>query len=88
MTIAPQPNKKLKAAGSKEGERDRKRPRHNPSAPHEQSLRTKNARTQGSQSKVNHLRRTIFTHFFAEKSKNSERKYSKYSTKRLETWSV
>ena len=54
MTIAPQPNKKLKATGSKEGERDRKRPRHNPATQHshEQSIRSKNARTQGPQSKV------------------------------------
>ena len=63
MTIAPQPNKKLKATGSKEGERDRKRPRHNPTAPHEQSIRTKNARTQGPQSKVQ-LPKTSFVKFF------------------------
>ena len=53
MTIAPTPNKKLKASGSKEGERDRKRPRHIPSTSHDPSIRTKNARNQiGPQSKV------------------------------------
>ena len=67
MTIAPQPNKKLKATGSKEGERDRKRPRHNPTAPHEQSIRTKNARTQGPQSKVQ-LPKTSFVKFFCRKN--------------------
>ncbi|CAG5112120.1 Oidioi.mRNA.OKI2018_I69.chr2.g6372.t1.cds [Oikopleura dioica] len=52
MTIAPTPNKKLKASGSKEGERDRKRPRHIPSTSHDPSIRTKNARNQiGPQSK-------------------------------------
>lgn len=89
MTIAPQPNKKLKATGSKEGERDRKRPRHNPATQHshEQSIRSKNARTQGPQSKVKKLQSNFYD-FFVEKAKSSERKYSKYSTKRLEAWSV